>query len=60
MGCRRKFKPSPVRVSNSWCMVVSRLLGESPESSVADESVIEPPNPVMVWNLRVGSTVTVS
>ena len=58
IGWRRKSSPSPVTGSNSRCMAVCRAAGERVYSTAADESVIEPPKPVMVWNVRVGSTVT--
>ena len=38
---------------------MSRADGDSEYSTAAEESVIEPPKPVMAWNLRAGSTVTV-
>jgi hypothetical protein len=39
-------------------MAASRADGGSEDSTAAEESVSEPPKPVMVWNVRVGSTVT--
>ena len=41
-------------------MVASRAGGGSESSTAAEESVNEPPKPVMDWNVRVGSTVTVT
>ena len=40
-------------------MAASRADGDSEYSTAAEESVSEPPKPVMAWNVRVGLTVTV-
>jgi len=39
--------------------VASRTAGDSRYSTVAEESVIAPPNPCIVWKDRVGSTTIV-
>ena len=60
IGWRRKSRPSPVFGSNSIFIVALRADGDRPYSTEADESVIEPPKPVIVWKVRLGSTTTVS
>ena len=39
--------------------MAARTAGDSRYSTVADESVIAPPKPCMVWKVRVGSTTMV-
>jgi hypothetical protein len=48
-GWRRKLTPMPRTGSNSLRMVSARTAGERPDSTSAEESVIDAPNPSTGW-----------